>query len=234
MEIDFECFAKRAIIFEKKRYAMWIFEQGKEGWKDHMKYRGLELRRRDWCQIVGETMDIIFQLILCEGKVNESWKYANEIILSVKSLMDIRTNAELAEKLVLSRKIGDINGYANIQPHVTCYQKMKKRGETLPGLGDRIRYMALPGALRDGISISVDTMDYIISTDGRIDNHWYIEKQIIPPLERVFSAIGIDITTGKKKLTESSLFGFESVPKVLNTEKQKVVLPKKTGLFAFQ
>jgi len=234
MEIDFECFAKRAIIFEKKRYAMWIFEQGKDGWKDKIKYRGIETRRRDWVSLVGESMDKVLHLILCEGKVDEAWKYTNEVILSVKTLQDIRVNPELAEKLVLSRKIGNIEGYKNIQPHVTCYKKMRERGENLPGLGDRIRYMALPGASKDGISLMVDTLEHIKETDGRIDTSFYIEHQLLPPLERVFSAIGINIATGKRKLTESSLFGFESVPKVLNTEKQKVVLPKKTGLFAFQ
>lgn len=231
MEIDFECFAKRAIIFEKKRYAMWIFEKSKDGWKDKIKYRGIEVRRRDWVSLVGESMDKIIHLILCEGKVDDAWKYTNDVILSVKHLIDIRTDLGLAEKLVLSRKIGDIDGYKNIQPHVTCYQKMKARGETLPGLGDRIRYMAIPGALRDGISSSVDTIEYIIATDGRIDNDWYIEKQILPPLERVFSAIGIDIMTGKKKVVESSLFDFK--PMDLNTEKEKIVMQKKTGLFAW-
>lgn len=233
MEIDFECFAKRAIISEKKRYAMWIFEQSKDGWKDHMKYRGLELRRRDWCQIVGELMDKIFHLILCEGKVEEAWSYTNEIINSVKSLQDIRNNSDLAEKLVLSRKIGDIDSYKNIQPHVTCYQKMKERGETLPGLGDRIRYMALPGASKDGISLMVDTLEHIKETDGRIDNSWYIEKQIIPPLERVFSAIGISVLTGKKILQEENLFNFgtTNVNKKTITEKPKIV---GIGLFKFR
>jgi DNA polymerase I len=236
MEIDFECFAKRAIIFEKKRYAMWIFEQGKDGWKDKIKYRGIETRRRDWVSLVGESMDKVLHLILCEGKVEEAWKYTNEVILSVKGLMDIRTNLDLAEKLVLSRKIGNIEGYTNIQPHVTCYKKMKARNETLPGLGDRIRYMALPGASKDGISLMVDTPERIKETDGRIDNTFYIEHQLLPPLERVFSAIGIDITTGKKKLVEASLFGFESIaPKELNTKKEKVVIQKKPkmGLFSF-
>jgi DNA polymerase elongation subunit (family B) len=181
-------------------------------------------------------MDKVLHLILCEGKVNEAWQYTNEVIMSVKSLIDIRIHPELAEKLVLSRKIGNIEGYTNIQPHVTCYQKMKKRGEVLPGLGDRIRYMALPGASKDGISLMVDTPEHIKETDGRIDTTFYIEHQLLPPLERVFSAIGIDIQTGKKKLVEASLFGFESLPpKDLNTIKKKTIICKKpkTGLFSF-
>lgn len=233
MEIDFECFAKRAIIFEKKRYAMWIFEQGKDGWKDKFKYRGIEVRRRDWVSLVGESMDKVLHLILCDGNITEAWNYTNNVILSVKGLSDIRSNLELAEKLVLSRKIGDIEGYKNIQPHVTCYQKMKSRGETLPGLGDRIRYMALPGASKDGISLMVDTLDHIKETDGRIDTNFYIEHQLLPPLERVFSAIGISLSTGKPILQEKNLFTFNSIT---NTNKKTMIeKPKKNnvGLFKF-
>lgn len=240
MEIDFECFCKRAIIFEKKRYAMWIFEPSKTGWKDKMKYRGLELRRRDWVQLVGETMDKVFHLILQEGKVQEAWQYTNEILLQVKNLKDIRLNEELANKLVLSRKISDIDKYKNVQPHVTVYNKMKDRGEQLPGLGDRLSYMALPGASKGSISLLVDTPDYIRTTDGRIDTTWYIDAQIKPPLQRIFNAINIDIDTGKQKLKEVSLFTFGSEPKTINNsnnivKKDKIEQPsRRSGLFAFQ
>ena len=234
MEIDFECFAKSMLILKKKHYAMWIFEPSKDGWVDHMKYRGLELRRRDWVSLVGDTMEKVLELILKEDKVTEAWEYTNTVIQKVKSLYDIRDDPELAEKLILSRKIGNINGYKNIQPHVTVYKKMEARKEVLPGLGDRIQYLAIPGASSSkyGISECVDTPEYVRNTDGRIDNDWYINHQIVPSLERIFTAIGISILTGKKLQKESDLFGFTQV------EKQKVNIPierkpTKTGLFSF-
>ena len=234
MEIDFECYVKRAILFEKKRYAMLTCEQSKDGWKDKYKYRGIEVRRRDWVKLVGETMDKIFHLILHDGDVQSAWQHSNQVLNDVLLLKDIRTNTELADKLILSRKIGNLASYKNVQPHVTVYNKIVSRGEQPPGLGDRIAYMALPGALKDGISLNVDTPDHILETDGRIDNHWYVENQIKPPLERVFNAIGIDMLTGKKKLNECSLFGFkEGQLKVEDVIGKKEVRKAKTGLFAF-
>ncbi len=231
MEIDFECFAKRAIIFEKKRYAMWIFEPSKDGWVDHMKYRGLELRRRDWVKLVGETMDVVFHMILCEGRTRDAWEYTNKVLNDVMMLKDIRTNPELAEKLVLSRKVGNLDGYKNPQPHVTVCQKMAARGEPPYGLGDRVMYMAIPGASNGSISTYVDTPDYIRSTDGRIDNRWYVESQIKPPLQRIFEAIGIDIETGKKKMIENSLFNFDVAEKSSNHSNTNS--NSKVGLFRF-
>jgi len=235
MEIDFECAVKSMLLLKKKHYAMWIMEPSKDGWKDKMKYRGIELRRRDWVPLVGETMEKVLELILKENKVQEAWQYTNDIVTRVSSLQDIRDDPELAEKLILSRKIGNINSYKNIQPHVTVYKKMESRKETLPGLGDRIQYYALPGASSakyGGISQCVDTPEFVRNTDGRIDNNWYVTHQIIPPLERIFECIVISIQTGKKLEKESSLFEFSET----NNQKPKTILtPKqnKTGLFAF-
>ena len=235
MEIDFECSVKSMLLLKKKHYAMWIMEPSKDGWKDKMKYRGIELRRRDWVPLVGETMEKVLELILKENKVQEAWQYTNDIVTRVSSLQDIRDDPELAEKLILSRKIGNINSYKNIQPHVTVYKKMESRKETLPGLGDRIQYYALPGASSakyGGISQCVDTPEFVRNTDGRIDNNWYVTHQIVPPLERIFECIGISIQTGKKLEKESSLFEFSETddqkPKTVLTPKQT-----KTGLFAF-
>jgi len=232
MEIDFECWAERAIIFEKKRYAMWIFEPSKDGWKDKMKYRGIEVRRRDWVKLVGETMDKVLHMVLQEGDVTGSWNLTNSVIEEVRGLKDIRTNDDLANKLILSRKVGDLNKYKNVQPHVTVCKKMQSRGEQPYGLGDRAMYMALPGASRGNISELVDTPEWIRNHgNGRIDSEWYIENQLKPPLERLFEAIGIDINTGKKILDQESLFGYEEVEKpkeVIKPRKQKV------GLFAFK
>lgn len=232
MEIDFECFAKRTIIFKKKRYAMWIFERSKSGWSDKMKYRGLELRRRDWVQLVGETMDKVFHLILQEGKVQEAWQYTNKVLEEVSNLKDIRTDPELAKKLILSRKVGNLDGYKSPQPHVTVCRKMEARGETPYGLGDRAMYMALPGASLGSISTNVDTLDYIMSTDGRIDTTWYVENQLKPPLKRLFDAINVNIDTGKKNPKEMNLLDFKQDNKSINTS---IVKPKKKiGLFAFE
>lgn len=238
MEIDFECAVKSMLLLKKKHYAMWIMEPSKDGWKDKMKYRGIELRRRDWVPLVGETMEKVLELILKENKVQEAWQYTNDIVTRVSSLQDIRDDPELAEKLILSRKIGNINSYKNIQPHVTVYKKMESRKETLPGLGDRIQYYALPGASSakyGGISQCVDTPEFVRNTDGRIDNNWYVTHQIVPPLERIFECIGISIQTGKKLEKESSLFEF-SETECQECQKPKTILtPKKnkTGLFAF-
>ena len=209
LEIDFEAFAKRALIFQKKRYCMWIFEPGKDGFHDKMKMRGIETRRRDWCPLVGETMTKVLEMILKEGRVEESRVYALDVINSVKRLHDVNSNWELAEKLILSKQLSrGLDQYSVEMPHVEVCRKMEKRGETSYGLGDRVPYMVTPGALKGNVSKFVDTPEYIREHGGAIDTSWYVEKQLLPPISRVFDALNIDIFKGAPIKRQSSLFNF--------------------------
>ena len=238
MKLNYEGYASRALFLAKKRYAMNMITQKEGKLNQSIKVKGIEVVRRDWCQLTGETLTKVLELILQDGDPYKAWQYANSIIERLLSLQDIRNDLEFADKLILSRKIGNLSGYKNIQPHTTVYKKIVARGEEPPGLGDRIQYYALPGASSvkyGGISQCVDTPEFVKNTDGRIDNNWYVTHQIIPPLERIFECIGISILTGKKLEKESSLFEF-SETECQECQKPKTILtPKKnkTGLFAF-
>ena len=234
LEIDFEAFAKRALIFQKKRYCMWIFEPGKDGFHDKMKMRGIETRRRDWCPLVGETMEVVLDLILKEGKVEEARQYSMNVIRSVQMLQNVNTNWELAEKLILSKQISrGFDQYSVKMPHVEVCRQMEARGETPYGLGDRVPYFVLPGASGNSISGYVDTPEYIREHGARIDVTWYIEKQLMPPLRRIFNAINIDITTGKKFKVESNLFDFKECSNIIPRPVTKKSRPS-GGLFSFE
>ena len=166
-------------------------------------------------------------MILKEGRVEESRKFSMDVIESVQRLQDINDQWELAEKLILSKQISrNFDQYTVDVPHVEVCRRMEARGETPYGLGDRVPYFALPGALNNSISDFVDTPEFVREHGGRIDTSWYIEKQLMPPLRRVFESIGIDLETGAKLKVESKL----------NTFKEGItaVPPKRRlGLFAY-
>jgi len=232
MELDFEAFASRALIFQKKRYAMWVFERGKEGWSDHLKTRGIETRRRDWCPLVGETMTKVLEMILKEGKVEEACSLSMDTINRVKSLHNVNDDWDLAEKLILTKQVSrSFDDYSTDMPHVEVCKKMEARGETPFGLGDRVPYFIVPGALRNGIAACAEAPDFVREHSGVIDVAWYVEKQLTPPLERVFDAIGINMATGKKKPKQKDLFSFENGPS--NVSGSSAPNKKKTGIFAY-
>jgi len=204
MNFAFEAFARRIMILERKRYmALLVDSNGKQ----KMKVRGIEIVRRDWSQLTKEVMKHCFDLILIEGKTEEALKYCRDVIQKVEQLQNIKDNKELADKLILSKKIGrNASQYKCIQPHVTVMERMKQRGEPTYGLGDRIPYFVLPG---DGpISLRVDHPDFVRENGGRIDTSWYVEVQLVGPLARVFEALGISKERLTEKSKQKSLFDF--------------------------
>jgi DNA polymerase elongation subunit (family B) len=203
MDFSYEAFARRVIIFEKKNYVAML--EGVDG-KQTMKFRGVPVRRRDWTPLTKEVLEKCYDFILKEGKVEDAIKYSRDVIQKLRKLDDIRTNPTFAEKLILSKKIGrNLDNYAGLQPHVEICKKMKERGESY-GLGDRIQYLVIPGT--GPMSKRVETPSWVMEHDGRIDNEWYIEVQLVKPLGRLFEALGVSVEKLTRNKEQSSLFEF--------------------------
>ena len=73
------------------------------------------------------------------------------------------------------------------------FKKLKKRTPGgAPGVGDRIGYVIIKGSQL--MSERAEDPDYVKEHGLKIDSRYYIESQILPPLERVFEALGINKT----------------------------------------
>ena len=207
MKLNYEGYASRALFLAKKRYAICLVSKKNDSISSKIKVKGIEIVRRDWCQFTGETMSTVIDLILTKGDTKAAYLCASNAIRSVTNLRDIKLNMKLANKLVLSRKVGNVDSYKSKQPHVEVLKKMVARGEQI-GLGDRVQYFVTPGAINGNISDHVESYDYVMENNGQIDREWYVQKQLLPPLKRIFDAISVDIETGLPKGKEASLFDF--------------------------
>jgi hypothetical protein len=68
---------------------------------------------------------------------------------------------------------------------------MKKRGEAeIPAIGDRVGFVIVKGLQL--VSERAEDPEYVKKHGLKIDSKYYIESQLLPPLERVFEAIGIN------------------------------------------
>ena len=84
-----------------------------------------------------------------------------------------------------------------MQPHIEVVKKIKKRNPTeAPSIGDRVGFVITFGSQL--MSERAEDPSYVKEHKLKIDSKYYIESQIIPPLERVFDAIGV---------TKTELFG---------------------------
>jgi len=223
MELVFEAFARRGIFLAKKRYALWVFEPAGDAWKDRIKVRGMETVRRDWCDLTSKTLKTCLELVLKEGKVDEAVDHVRSVIVRLQNL-DLSRDPAILEDLTLTRRYTKSTGsYKNKQPHIQLVEKIKERGGQVPGVGDRVPFVIIQGKRgRKNKVLFVDRAEdpsYALEKNMPLDTEYYVEKQILPPVLRIFESFGVT----KERLcvgrAQSNLFSFENgAPKA---QKQK-------------
>ncbi len=188
MELVFDSFAKRAIFLAKKRYALLILEKTAQGMREKIKVKGMETVRRDWCDLTTKTVEKVLELVLKEGKVDEAIELVRNTINSIK-LIDASKDSELFDDLILTRQYTKkVESYKNRQPHITVIEKLKKRG-IVANVGDRIPFVILAG---NGLFVErAEDPEYAKNKNLPLDVDYYINKQILPPMERILSDFGV-------------------------------------------
>jgi DNA polymerase I len=186
MELDFEKIFKRFLPLTKKRYMGWSMERGNDGeWTEGIVMKGIETVRRDWCELTGETMKTVIEIVLKRNDVKEAVNYFKTV---AEDLFRGKVNIE---KLVITKTITKrVESYDGLQPHVEVIKKMRKRGEhEIPGVGDRIGYVIVKGS--ELLSKRAEDPAYVKERGLSIDPRYYIDNQLLPPLERIFTAMGV-------------------------------------------
>lgn len=185
IEIKIESVFGSLLILSKKRYAGLSYEKSDGVWKEKLMMKGIETVRRDWCDLTSETLQVVLEIILREKNPKKALNYMRDVIRKLE-----RSEVPV-EKLVVTKSITkSIHVYKGIQPHVELLKKLKKRDEaSAPGIGDRIGFVIIHGTQL--LSERSEDPEYVKAHNLKIDSKYYIESQILPPLERVFEAIGV-------------------------------------------
>jgi DNA polymerase I len=204
VKLKIESVFKSILILTKKRYAGWSFEKRGDEWEEKIIMKGIETVRRDWCDLVSETLYEVLEIMLKEQNPKKAFDYVRVVLKKLQ-----RSEIPI-EKLIITKGISKpIRSYKGIQPHVELVKKMRKRNPTdAPGVGDRVGFVIVEGLQL--LSNRAEDPAYIKERGLKIDSKYYIENQMLPPLERVFESMGIDkselLGLGKQTLL-TSLFG---------------------------
>lgn len=206
MSLAFESYGKRGILLAKKRYAILITEDG-NNYK--IKQRGVETRRRDWCQYTEDTLSNIFDILLNNGDIAKAGKYAKDRIDRISKLQNVNDDPELLEQLVLSKKYSKpLDQYKSKTMHIEAMKKAMDRGSTEFQLGDRISFYVV-AYHSDQVTECTEVVDYVIDNNVPINKKYYIDVQLMPPLHRIFDVLGYNIIIGKpisKQLSLTEMF----------------------------
>jgi DNA polymerase I len=207
MELQYEAFAKRSLFVTKKRYALYS-----EGMDPAIKVKGLETVRREWCNLATEAMKTVLSLLLEKGDVEQASEYMKDLI------KDLRNNRITVDRLVQTRSLSKRpQEYKGRQPHLELYHKIKERDPaSAPQIGDRVPFVITHGK---GLLVErAEDPTYVTENDIRIDHDYYINRQIIPPVRRIFEALGLgidELVADHQQRTLLDAFGAGGVEKPL-------------------
>ena len=222
MELEFESIVRRAIFIAKKRYALWVFEKTDSEWKDSIKVKGMETVRRDWCGLTSKTLNRVLELVLKEGRVDDAVTYVRGVVDRVRNL-DVRRDEDLMEDLVLTRRYTKKEkSYKSKQPHITVVEKIRKRGGAVPSIGDRVPFVIIAG---NGLFVDhAEDPEYVREHNLSLNVNYYINKQILPPVERILREFGVEYGTLDYDSKQKGLqdFGIGAVSTVNVRRKEKV------------
>jgi len=186
LNLEFEKIYRSLIILTKKRYAGWRFDRKDDGWVDSLDMRGIETVRRDWCPLVGKLMLDVLGTVLKERDVAKATLMVKEV------LTQLSAGQIPFEMLTIVKGVTrSLNEYAGVQPHIELAKKMQKRDPaTAPKVGDRVGYIITRG--KDLLSRRAEDPEYAKQNGLQLDVDYYVNSQVLPPIERIFEALGVE------------------------------------------
>ncbi|MBP2029877.1 DNA polymerase I [Methanohalophilus levihalophilus] len=210
MELEFEALARRVLLVAKKRYAQWLFEPAPQGWKDKIKVKGLETVRRDWCELTSHMLNQVLEYVLKEGDIQKAVEHVRKTVDRVRNV-DVQHDAEIMDELVLTKTFSKSpSSYKNRQPHLTVVEKLERRTGIRPTIGERIPFVIIAGK---GLFVErAEDPEYVKENNIPLDVDYYIQKQMLPPVERILGVFGVDIATLDHDSKQKGLFDFTNTP----------------------
>lgn len=203
LELKFEKLYKTFLILTKKRYAGWTFERENGKWIDKIEMKGIETVRRDWCSLTSDTMLEVLNILLKEQDVKKAARHVRNVVYNLsKGLIPL-------EKLTIVKGITkSLDDYDGVQPHVELAKKITQRDKTRGSMvGERLEFVIIRG--NQLLSKRAEDPEYVREKSLEIDSQYYVENQLLPPLERIFDACGVsasELLEGSKQKSLTDLF----------------------------
>jgi DNA polymerase delta subunit 1 len=200
IELEFEKFMYPLILVAKKRY-MYLEWTDPKHHNGEIEAKGVELVRRDNCPYVKETLDGVLQPIMFKGDVQLGRKQAEYF------MNELLSGKVPIKKLILSKTLK--NEYKNPDSiaHYQLVEKMKLRDiNSAPKPGDRVPFVYVD--IQNPKALSWEKVEdpvYALENNIPIDSLYYLEHQLISPLETIFEIL-LGPTECKKMIKQNHLY----------------------------
>ena len=183
-QLEYEKTYQPFILFTKKKYVGKMYTKTDQFVKIDSK--GIVLSRRDNCKL----LKIIYEECLHHLLNNDVTASLNALDSKLRQLIFTPYNNDISA-FIISKTLGQ--NYKNNcnQPHVLLAQRVRERD---PGnafhVGERIPYCFIDSAKMKKKTLQlIETPEYILENNLKLDYGYYIEKQLRNPISQLFSIV---------------------------------------------
>jgi DNA polymerase elongation subunit (family B) len=187
IELEMEKVYWPYILYKKKRYAGLMFMHSED--TGTVDTKGLENVRRDNCALLRSTLETVQDHIL-HHRVPAALAVLGEV------LDELGAQKTPIAQLQISKTLR--TGYASTNlPHVQVVERMKRRADPdvdIPRSGDRVQYVVMQSHNKNAkVYERTEDPDYVRQQKLPLDWLYYLENQLLPPLERLLAPFPAEV-----------------------------------------
>ena len=219
VKLKFEKVYHPCVLLAKKRYVGYKYES-KDQVKPEFDAKGIETVRRDGTpaeqKIEEKTLRMLFETADLSQIKEYFQKQCEKIMRGAVSVQDFCFAKEV--KLGTYSDRGTAPAGAMIST-----RRMLEDARAEPQYGERVPYVVITGAPGARlIDRCVAPEELLINTHWQLDAEYYISKNLIPPLERIFNLVGANVRGW-----------YDEMPKVQRIHQQAAAGGRKTTLESY-
>ncbi|KAG9443713.1 hypothetical protein H6P81_015053 [Aristolochia fimbriata] len=178
------------VLLTKKRYVGYSYEKADQV-NPVFDAKGIETVRRDSCPAVAKLLEKSLKILFETQNITQVKEYLRQ------QWSDILCGKVSLEDFVFLKEVRLGTYRASLLPPaaLVATKAMRADPRAEPRYGERIPYVVIHGEPGARLSdMVVDPMDLLdINSPYRLNDVYYINKQIIPALQRVFRLLGVDL-----------------------------------------
>lgn len=201
VKLKFEKVYLPCILQTKKRYVGYMYESPSQE-KPEYDAKGIETVRRDACPAVPKILEKCLRIIFESKDISKVKEFVQR---QFTKLLQGRVSFQ---DLIFAKEYRGANGYkpgACVPALELARQWTRKDCRKEPRVGERVPYVVVYGAPGLPLIQLIRSPDVVLADPAlRVNATYYITRAIIPPLERCFSLLGVDVSAWYNELPRYS------------------------------
>ncbi|OAD06266.1 hypothetical protein MUCCIDRAFT_9808, partial [Mucor lusitanicus CBS 277.49] len=214
VKLKFEKVYHPAVLLAKKRYVGFKYEHPGDI-EPVFEAKGIETVRRDGTPATQKMLESCLKILFRTQDMSELKAFL------YNQWTKILSNRVLLQDFIISKEVrmGTYSSRGGPNGALIAQAQMDTDARAEPQYGERVPYVVVyrgPNAkLKDKV---VPPEELLNDSSLRLDAEYYIRKQIIPPLSRVFNLMGVDILSWYESMPRSQKIAAMNL--ALSTEHQ--------------